>query len=203
MVVLKYSKAKLVGTAVATLATIALYFALLLDPPHLRGSAYFLAHHPRLAPMIVGGLLVVVWRALSLALGDSAALEGTSKELVATNWWRTKRVPWRTITQVSAQRVRTRYGSHDQLVLLTVDDKVTVSLGCTEAFPGGMEALADAVDALRLAALQAPLACERPGAAVPCPGRSDPGHGGRFGAAATPAAAYSHGARPAFGRKGA
>lgn len=158
MVVLKYSKSALLIAAIATLGCILLYIWLLLDPPEpyrSRGLVTLLANSPRLAPMIVGGLLVVVWRAMSLLMGDGAALAATQSELVATNWWGTKRVPWRTITQVGIETQHHRYNKVERLVLRTVDDTVKLNLGFTEMRSGGAEALAETVDGLRLGALRA------------------------------------------------
>jgi hypothetical protein len=147
--------------------------------------------------MIVGGLLVLVWRAISLAAGGAAALEATSSALVAPNWWGTKRLPWRTITQVYAERVSTRYGDHDRLVLLTIDDKVNVPLGCTESVAGGVEGLAHAVDMLRLAALELPAVPEASQAPLASAGAAV-----RVGGAAAALAVPPQPVRPAFGRKG-
>jgi hypothetical protein len=156
MVVLKYGKGKLLMGAAATFLVIPLYIFLLLDPPSAHyGTVAALAHHPRLAPMIVGAMLVFIWRAVTLAAGDAAALEATATELVLTNFWGTRHLPWRTMTQVAGKTVRTRYGRYDYLVVRSVDGETKLSLGSTDMVRGALDALVDTVDGLRCGALRA------------------------------------------------
>ena len=134
MVVLKYGKGKLLTGAAVTFLAIPLYIGLLLDPPTSHyGTIAALAHHPRLAPMIIGALLVFIWRGVTLATGDAAALEATPTDLVLTNFWGTRHLPWRTMTQVAGKTVRTRYGRYDYLVVRSVDGETKLSLGSTDS----------------------------------------------------------------------
>jgi hypothetical protein len=195
MVILSYSKPKLLFAAAATLAIAGLYvWALLtMDPPQrIRGTISFLLATPRLAPIIAGVLMVLVWRACSLALGNSGALEGTSTELVATTWWKTSRTPWRFITQVSGEVTYSRYGRSERLIVRTVDDEIVVPLAYTDHQNGCLQGLIDSVEALHAAALS--LAS---GAAPARSAASSFAHA----AAAAPAPRPAQPARPAFGRK--
>ncbi|HMC91166.1 MAG TPA: hypothetical protein VKI45_01785 [Allosphingosinicella sp.] len=155
MVVLKYGKAKLFVTAAGTVAVIGLYIVLLMDPPEGYGTAAFLGHHPRLAPMLIGALLVFAWRAVALALGDSAALEATPTELILTNFCGTRRLPWRTMTQIAGKIRRTRYGDFEYLVVRSVDGETSLSLRSTDMVTGALDALIDTVDGLRCGAVRA------------------------------------------------
>jgi hypothetical protein len=223
MVVLKYGRGKLLAAATATFLVIPVYVALLLDPPASHyGTIGLLAHHPRLAPMLIGALLVFIWRAVTLAAGDAAALQATPCELILTNFWGTRRLPWRTMTQVAGKTVRTRYGRFDYLVVRSVDGETKLSLGSTDMVRGALGALVDTVDGLRCGALRAAAGAQ--GTAQPVPLGADAATfeaeavmaryladqaapapaAGRLGARpiasspAPPAAAP----RPAFGRKG-
>jgi len=194
MVILNYSKPKLLTAAVGT-ALVAIFYVYMLltaEPPQrIRGTVSFLLSTPRLAPIIVGILMVLVWRACNLAFGGSGALEGTSSELVATNWWKTSRTPWRFITQISGEVTHTRYGRVEKLIVRTVDGQITVPLAYTEHQPGCLQGLVDTIQALQTAAINL--------GAGPLPASG----GARAPIAAAEPPRPPQPARPAFGRKGA